>query len=140
MPGIFARKDGRESRFAKLSFLSASGEAGNPFKSTDDENRIAPRREVSIGALIVHTDFSRVLACQVDDVSQSGARLRAPECFVLPREFWLVAQQAGLAYKAVRVWRRFPHAGLSLGAAVNLNTPTNDVERGLQAVWLSATQ
>ena len=78
MSGIFARKEGRESRFAKLSFLSASGEAGaNPFKSADEDHRIAPRHEVSADALIVHPDFSRVLACRVDDVSDTGARLRS---------------------------------------------------------------
>lgn len=121
--------------FAEISFLATDGDGppANPFPTSD--NRAAPRRRALLSALIVDSELNGVVACRVDNVSESGARLTAPGALLLPPTFWLIAQKAAVAYEAKTVWRRFPAVGVSLGPPLDLRSPTSDTARRLRRFW-----
>lgn len=135
MSDVSSRTGGAGARFAEISFLAADGTPANPFPTVD--NRTARRRRVLLSALIVDSEFNGVVACRVDNISDSGARLSAPGSLLLPTTFWLIAQKAALAYEAKTVWRRFPAAGVSLGPPIDLTAPTTETARRLRKFWAS---
>jgi hypothetical protein len=87
--------------------------------------------------MVVSRNFDSILRCQVRDASDDGVRLKVPDSFLVPAEFWLIAINSGLAYEGKLAWRRYPHAGVSIGDPVDLEEPTTRVARRLRAVWLS---
>jgi hypothetical protein len=123
----------------QLSF-GTDGEVANPFQARTEDKRSAPRRRVLLSALIVDHDFSTIFRCQVRDVSEEGARLNIPDCFLVPAGFWLIALSSALAYEATLAWRRFPNLGVSLGEAIPLEDPTTRIGVKLRGVWLSAVR
>lgn len=126
----------------QLSFAAglAAGATPNPFLEPEGEKRVAPRRRVLLSALIVDHDFGTIFRCQVRDVSEQGARLNIPDCFLVPAGFWLIALSSAVAYEAKLAWRRFPSLGVSLGDPIDLNEPTTRIGIKLRGVWLSAVR
>jgi hypothetical protein len=117
----------------EIRFPSIGRKRAGPFLKKRQEQRSSPRRLVLLSALIVSPDFERVIACRVEDVSRGGARLHVSEWLLLPRQFWLIAMQSGLAYPARTVWRRFPSAGVALSDP--LQDPITDAARSLRPFW-----
>jgi hypothetical protein len=124
---------------AQLSFSDASA-ATHPFQPLTGEKRAAPRRRVLLSALLVNHEFNTVFRCQVRDVSDQGARLNIPDCFLVPAGFWLIALSSGVAYEAKLAWRRFPSVGVSLGEPIDLEETTTRIGRKLRGVWQSAVR
>jgi hypothetical protein len=124
---------------AQLCFSDASAST-HPFQPQAGEKRAAPRRRVLLSALLVNHEFNTIFRCQVRDVSDRGARLNIPDCFLVPAGFWLIALSSGVAYEAIPAWRRFPSVGVSLGEPINLDEPTSRIGGKLRSVWLSAVR
>jgi hypothetical protein len=126
----------------QLSFAvgATAGAALNPFLAAEGDKRIAPRRRVLLSALIVNHDFDTIYRCQVRDVSEQGARLNIPDCFLVPAGFWLIALSSCVGYEAKLAWRRFPSLGVSLGDPIDLNEATTRIGIKLRGVWLSAVR
>lgn len=122
---------------AQLSFSDASAA---PFQASASEKRAAPRRRVLLSAMLINHEFDTIFRCQVRDVSDHGARLNIPDCFLVPAGFWLIALSSGVAYPAKLAWRRFPSVGVSLGEPIDLEDPPTRIGGKLRAVWLSATR
>jgi hypothetical protein len=126
-------------RVAQLSFSEASA-ATHPFQAQAGDKRAAPRRRVLLSALLVNNEFNTIFRCQVRDVSDQGARLNIPDCFLVPAGFWLIALSSGVAYEAKLAWRRFPSVGVSLGEPIELEETTSRIGGKLRGVWLSAVR
>ncbi len=124
-------------RIAELSFSDASTA---PFQAPGGEKRAAPRRRVLLSAMLVNHEFDTVFRCQVRDVSDHGARLNIPDCFLVPAGFWLIALSSGVAYPAKLAWRRFPSVGVSLGEPIELEETTTRIGGKLRGVWQSAVR
>jgi len=139
MGEVSSRTGAVGASFAEISFLEAGG-GGTPANPFPADNRTAARRRVLLSALIVDTELNGVVACRVDNVSDSGARLTAPGSLLLPATFWLIAQKAALAYEAKTVWRRFPAAGVSLGPPIDLTSPTTETARRLRQFWATVVR
>lgn len=97
--------------------------------------RTSRRRKVLLTALVVDLDTETVVSCRVENVSDSGARIKLAERRFLPPAFWLIAVTAGLAYEATTIWREDDRLGIEVGEAVDLNDPLNRTERQLQKIW-----
>ena len=111
--------------------------SAGPFVFGRQEQRSSPRQLVSLSALIVSSDFERMVACRIEDISEGGARLNAADWPLLPRQFWLIAMPSGLAYPATTVWRRFPNVGVTLNAPIDLKAPSStEAARRLHACWV----
>jgi len=123
----------------QLSFSDASA-ATHPFQPPADEKRAAPRRRVLLSAMLVNHEFDTIFRCQVRDVSDHGARLNIPDCFLVPAGFWLIALSSGVAYEATLAWRRFPSVGVSLGEPIELEETTTRIGGKLRSVWQSAVR
>ena len=137
----------RPARFMKVSFAEGLTQA-QPFQAAPDrrltergttDQRGAQRRRVLLSALVVRTDFNGMFRCGVHDVSDNGARLKIPNGALLPNEFWLIANSAGMAYEARTVWRGYPNVGVSVGEPIDLQDPTTRAARKLRALWMSVT-
>lgn len=126
-------------RVAQLSFTEASA-ATHPFQAQAGDKRAAPRRRVLLSALLVNNEFNTIFRCQVRDVSDQGARLNIPDCFLVPAGFWLIALSSGVAYEARLAWRRFPSVGVSLGEPIELEETTTRIGGKLRGVWQSAVR
>jgi hypothetical protein len=118
----------------------AAGGAPHPFRATEGDKRTSPRRRVLLSALIVDHGFGTIFRCQVRDVSDQGARLNIPDCFLVPAGFWLIALSSAVAYEAKLAWRRFPSLGVSLGDPIELDEPSTRIGVKLRGVWLSAVR
>ncbi|MFI4974552.1 MAG: hypothetical protein ACHP84_08440 [Caulobacterales bacterium] len=129
-------------RFAEIEFGGPDTplRAAQPFFVNGKDQRTSARRRVLLSALIVNKDFKAMVRCRVDDVSDRGARLKVPDCFVLPPNFWLIAVSAGLAYEAKTIWRRFPSVGVSVGEPIDLDEPLTRAGRRLRTFWVSVVQ
>jgi hypothetical protein len=117
-----------------------SGAAAHPFATQPQDKRTAPRRRVLLSAMIVNHEFNTIFRCQVRDVSDQGARLNIPDCFLVPEGFWLIALSSGLAYEAKLAWRHYPNLGVSLGEPIDLDEPTSRVGRKLRGIWVGAVR
>jgi len=80
----------------------------------EDKRNVARRRVLKDGRIIL--PGSRVTYdCAIRDTSENGARLRLQSDSInLPPEFELVFVADGLAYSAVRKWRRGNEYGVTL--------------------------
>jgi len=123
----------------QLSFADGAA-AAHPFQAQTSDKRATPRRRVLLSALLVNQEFNTIFRCQVRDVSDQGARLNIPDCFLVPAGFWLIALSSGVAYEAKLAWRRFPSVGVSLGEPIELEEPTSRIGGKLRGVWLSAVR
>jgi hypothetical protein len=112
--------------------------AGYPARAPTMGRRKSRRQRVLLAALIVEFDSDSVVRCRVDNVSDSGARIRLPEPRFLPASFWLIAVTAGLAYRAKTIWRDGDRLGVSVEEPLDLNDPVSLVERRLRTFWMSA--
>jgi hypothetical protein len=112
--------------------------AGYPPRAPTMGRRKSRRQRVLLAALIVEFDSDSVVRCRVDNVSDSGARIRLPEPRFLPASFWLIAVTAGLAYRAKTIWRDGDRLGVSVEEPLDLNDPVSLVERRLRTFWMSA--
>ena len=64
---------------------------GFPSRAATLGRRKSRRQRVLLAVLIVEFDSDSVIRCRVDNVSESGARVRLPEPRFLPASFWLIA-------------------------------------------------
>ena len=124
-------EDGEEDR--------RKGQApGYPPRAPTVGRRKSRRQRVLLAALIVELESDNVIRCRVDNVSESGARIRLPEPRFLPASFWLIAVTAGLAYRAKTTWRDGDRLGVSVEEPLDLNNALSLVERRLRTFWMSA--
>jgi hypothetical protein len=112
--------------------------AGYPPRTPTMGRRKSRRQRVLLAALIVEFDSDSVIRCRVDNVSESGARIRLAEPRFLPASFWLIAVTAGLAYRARTIWRDGDRLGVSVEEPLDLNDPVSLVERRLRTFWMRA--
>jgi len=97
--------------------------------------RAAPRRRVLLSALVVDLGSDTVVSCRIENVSDSGARIRLAEPRYLPPTFWLIAVTSGLAYNATAIWREDERLGVEVGPSVDLADPNSKSERQLHNIW-----
>jgi hypothetical protein len=130
--------DPADRSILSMDFSDAAAGAEAPFQLSDKDKRSAPRRRVLLSAIVVNREFNSIFPCQVRDVSETGARLAIPDAFLVPAGFWLIAVSSCLAYDAKLVWRRYPHAGISLGEPIDLDEPNTRLATRLRRIWVSA--
>ena len=97
--------------------------------------RAAPRRRVLLTALVVDLVSDTVISCRIENVSDTGARIRLAEPRFLPPTFWLIAMTSGLAYSATTKWRQDERLGVEVGPSVDLADASGKADRQLQAIW-----
>jgi hypothetical protein len=112
--------------------------AGYPYRAPTMGRRKSRRQRVLLAALIVEFETDSVVRCRVDNVSETGARVRLLEQRFLPAAFWLIAVTAGLAYRAKTIWRDGDRLGVSVEEPLDLNDPVSLVERRLRTFWMRA--
>jgi hypothetical protein len=97
--------------------------------------RTTPRRRVLLTALLVDLDNDMVVSCRIENVSDTGARIRLAEPRYLPPTFWLIAVTSGLAYLATVIWREDERLGVEVGPSIDLTDPMTKPERRLHRIW-----
>ena len=110
--------------------------AGYPYREPTMGRRKSRRQRVLLAAMIVDVDAETVIRCRVDNVSETGARLRLADRQFLPGSFWLIAVTAGLAYRAETVWRDGERLGVAVEEPLDLNDPVSQLERRLRTFWM----
>ena len=117
--------------------LAAPPLTSAPSANQSDQRR-TPRRRVLLSALVVYQDFNITFRCGIRDVSNDGARLKAPPGLLIPTDFLLIDILAAQAYEASTAWRRYPYIGVSFRSAMALTEPTTRLARRLRTLWLGA--
>ena len=120
---------------AKMLF-NAPEPAESVYQTKGEDQRRAPRQRVLLTALVVHPDFAITFKCGIRDVSEEGAKLKAPPGLLIPSDFLLVDIRAGNAYEARTAWRRYPFVGVSIRGAMDLAEPQGRTARKLRSLWL----
>jgi len=103
-----------------------------------EDQRRAPRRRVLLSAIVVHSDFNITFRCGLRDISDEGARLKAPPGHLIPSDFLLIDVSRGQAYEARTAWRRYPFVGVSIREAMDLKDPHSRLGRRLRSLWVAA--
>jgi len=75
--------------------------------------------------------------CVVKDLSTGGAKVELCSMYQLPRAFVLLHFSAGLAFEAVRRWRRADLLGVSFEMCHDLNAPLPARLGRVKATWLA---
>lgn len=75
--------------------------------------------------------------CVVKDLSIGGAKVEIGAMYKLPRAFVLLHFSAGLAFEAVRRWRRADLLGVSFEACHDLNLPVPPRLTRVHETWLA---
>ena len=75
------------------------------------DRRIARRRPVLIGGVIVLSEMEPRIQCKVRDISEMGAGIEISADLNLPQEFDLVAE--GIRRRCRVVWRRRRRVGVA---------------------------
>ena len=96
---VFARHEPCRADTVRTMPSPASAEPGRP-----DEKRGVPRRHVLKSAKVVYNGGHSVLDCRLQDISETGARIRLPTPVVLPDEFNLHLSD-GSKPRVEVVWR-----------------------------------
>lgn len=112
--------------------------AASPHDAPGGEQRRFPRRRVLLSALVVHTDFNIAFRCAIRDVSEEGARLKAPPGLLVPSDFLLIEIAGGRAFEARTAWRRYPYVGVAIGEPMDLVDPHTRLARRLRTLWRDA--
>ncbi len=110
--------------------------AESVYQTRGEDQRRALRQRVLLSALVVHADFAITFKCGIRDVSEEGARLKAPPGLLIPSDFMLIDIGAGKAYEARTAWRRYPYVGVSIRGPMDLVEPQGRLARKLRALWL----
>lgn len=105
------------------------------YHGTGREQRSSSRQRVLLSALVVQRDMKASFRCGIRDVSDEGARLVAPEGYVIPSDFLLIDISAGRAYEAQVAWRRHPQVGVAIRTPMDLQDPTSSLSRRLRTLW-----
>jgi len=147
--------DAHDARVNAMSEL-VSFDGPQPTSSEFGEARARPpaaTRSAEIGfierraAVRVPTHFAARLCygprhgqwadCVVKDLSTGGAKVELCSMYQLPRAFVLLHFSAGLAFEAVRRWRRADLLGVSFETCHDLNAPLPPRLARVQATWLA---
>ncbi len=106
------------------------------YNAKGEDQRRSTRQRVLLSALVVHPDFAISFKCGIRDVSEEGAKLKAPPGLLIPSDFMLIDIGAGKAYEARTAWRRYPYVGVSIRGPIDLVEPHGRMARKLRALWL----
>jgi hypothetical protein len=120
---------------AKLLF-SDPEQVESVYQTKGQDQRRSTRQRVLLSALVVHPDFAITFKCGIRDVSEEGAKLKAPPGLLIPSDFMLIDIGAGKAYEARTAWRRYPYVGVSIRGPIDLVEPQGRMARKLRALWL----
>jgi hypothetical protein len=102
------------------------------------ERRSEIRREVSFAARLCYgPKYSRWADCVVKNLSDNGAKVELGSMYQLPRAFVLLHVSAGLAFEAVRRWRRADLLGVSFEARHDLSVSAPSRLAGVHETWLA---
>ena len=102
------------------------------------ERRSEVRREVSFAARLCYgPKYSRWADCVVKNLSDNGAKVELGSMYQLPRAFVLLHVSAGLAFEAVRRWRRADLLGVSFEARHDLSVATPSRLLSVHETWLA---
>lgn len=135
-PG-FKTAPGNRPHFVKICFSDPEpAHETSSYKVRGVDQRRAPRQRVLLSALVVHPDFNITFRCGIRDVSEEGARLKAPPGLLIPSDFLLIDITSGKAYEARTAWRRYPYVGVAIRAPMDLAEPTTRMGRRLRTLWL----
>ena len=110
--------------------------AESAYQTKGEEQRRTARQRVLLSALVVHPDFAITFKCGIRDVSEEGAKLKAPPGLLIPSDFMLIDIGAGKAYEARTAWRRYPYVGVSIRGPIDLVEPQGRAARKLRSLWL----
>jgi len=81
--------------------------------------------------------YSHWADCVVKDLSVGGAKVEIGAMYKLPRAFVLLHFSAGLAFEAVRRWRRADLLGISFEACHDLGLPIPPRMALVHETWLA---
>ena len=94
-----------------------------PDKRRQDRHRVLLAGKISHGAGVFTSD------CTMRDRSDDGARLRLPSDAALPKGFYLIDMQDGIAHECEMVWRKGRELGVHFTRAIALD-PLADPQFG----------
>jgi hypothetical protein len=107
-----------------------------PVKVDGPENRRAPRRRVLFTGRIVYGMQEMTVECAIQNISQTGARVRLAGVEALQPPVYLVDIRHGLAFRAHVRWRDGDRAGLSFSEYSDLSNPDVKVPTIVRRLWL----
>lgn len=77
-----------------------------------EEHRISPRKRTLKGGRISFANETRVVDCQIRNISATGANLIVPLTVLLPRSFTLLDLHGGTNHSVEAVWRKGERMGI----------------------------
>lgn len=89
------------------------------------ERRPSTRKRVLFRGVAVDPFRRNGAACQVRDISQTGARITVSPITNLPDQLHLIIVRAELAYQARVIWRRGEEVGLAFVKMIDLRLPAD---------------
>ena len=91
------------------------------------EKRPVKRKRVLMGGVIVYEDGRRSFKCMIQDITPdvhpTGAKIKAANIPLLPKEVFLINISAGTVHPAHVVWANDAGAGLKLDPAFPVKNP-----------------
>lgn len=93
------------------------------------------RRTLLRGRICYGPSHAMSLDCVIRDISDSGAKLRAPAGQAMPERFTLLNIPEGIACESRLVWRRGEDAGVQFVSRHDLRHSTDEAYRALRRVW-----
>ena len=79
------------------------------------DRRSASRRCLDRGALLFFNGQAGARGCNIVDISDRGARLRAHQLPLLPLTFWLTLDNFVTLQRCQLIWRRGDFIGVTFG-------------------------
>lgn len=76
--------------------------------------RRAPRKAVTMCAMVSDRELSLAFTCQIRDASTSGCRITTPELASLPDKIYIWPEHTSGPIKGRIIWRRDQEAGVEL--------------------------
>ncbi len=120
----------------KANLVSDALANSDPPASEGGENRREQRRRVLLTGRIVYSANEMTVACSIQDISRTGARVRLPGEALLSDPLYLINMSHGLAFKARVAWRRENRLGLTFSRYFDLNKADTDAPKILRRLWL----
>jgi hypothetical protein len=104
------------------------------------DKRAGVRRRVLFSGRLVHSKQEMSMACAIQDLSTTGARVKLAGFDALGDPLYLIDMRNGLAYRAQLRWREGDRAGLAFLSYHDLAKPDPALPPILRRLWLESVR